>query len=190
MDLHTQNLLASFVVVFLISLFNSTNIYYTVLLMVNIFIIYFIFLMCLNFDFIAQAFLIIYAGAVVILFLLVIMLFDAPKPAGPVLSPETNFYSLSKTLLFIFSNVLFLTLIFYFLTKYYLFFSVSSHLHIEKSFVHTPLTMFFNNTNIVNLGNHMFNFFYLELLILGQLFIIIILGISLYFKKDCEHKAK
>lgn len=176
---HIQNFIFAVIIVSILSIFNTNSVYYSILLLLFVFLEFFGIILILNFDFVAYTFMIIYSGAVVILFVLVMMLFEQN-------SPEYSISTISRlpiSIILVNKSLFKLTLLFFYI---YLIFSIyllydssllNNILLIEKR----PMIAFFENSNIRNLGNSLFGLFFFELYLLGFVLLIVILTISIFF---------
>ena len=185
------NILSALVIILVLNTQNSVNVYNAILNLVIILIIFFFFVIELKFDFIAQALLTIYAGAILILFLLVMMMFDAPTNVG-------------KVSFFRNSNKMFLSYVACLITALFILFYHVSYIFLIKihmtknnilnsssiATVSEPMLNFLKNTNIINIGNHMFQFFHIELALFGLLLSVIIMGVNIYFNNISDISTK
>lgn len=182
---HFQNLLEAITITLVLTLYNSTNVYVSVLLLILVFLFYFLFLCYVELDFISQAFLIIYAGAIVILFILIMMVFESVTTKQKIynIRKKSIYFNISSIfillLLLLLFFVLFLCLNFSFLIKQ----ELSGILYFNY-----PFLTFFENSNIHTIGNHLFEYFSLEMFLFGLLLIIVIFSVSLFLNKTAHVK--
>lgn len=166
-----------------IGMITSYNPIFSILFMVNILILIALNLILLDIAYLGLIFIMIYVGAIVILFLFIIMMIPLKK----VTYSSTVYLAISFYFLFF---------LFFFLLKYlnkFALFSNNYFINI-KSKTHTifdsnSFIMFeeINNFNLLRIGNMLFNNYYLFVIIAGLILLVVMIG-SIFLTNEQQGK--
>lgn len=174
--LYWQYILQVLMLVVFISIFITRNNLYSLVFMVLMYLLVFPIFIWIQLDFIGAVFIMVYVGAVAILFLFVLMTIDVKKMAS---KPSYNrhivtykeFFAASVYFLFIFIVCCSL-------------FENSEILNLERLYdlghiYYTSLSEF----NVNNLGFLLYEFYFVELLLFGLLLLVALIGSVIFFRK-------
>lgn len=166
-----------------IGMITSYNPIFSILFMINILILISLNLILLDIAYLGLIFIMIYVGAIVILFLFIIMMIPLKK----VTYSSTVYLAISFYFLFF---------LFFFLLKYlnkFVLFSNNYFMNI-KSKPHTLLNydsfIIFeeiNNFNLLRIGNMLFNNYYIFILIAGLILLVVMIG-SIFLTNEQQGK--
>lgn len=166
-----------------IGMITSYNPIFSILFMINILILISLNLILLDIAYLGLIFIMIYVGAIVILFLFIIMMIPLKK----VTYSSTVYLAISFYFLFF---------LFFFLLKYlnkFVLFSNNYFMNV-KSKPHTLLNydsfIIFeeiNNFNLLRIGNMLFNNYYIFILIAGLILLVVMIG-SIFLTNEQQGK--
>lgn len=169
-----------------IYIFLTKNSVYSVLFLILCFILSAIILILFEKDFLALLFIMVYVGAVAVLFLFVIMMIDTKSIRKKLYLPNEAYISLIKITIFSFS-IGFLTL-FFFLLNTFQNYKIKNSLTSVENFIDLIYRLPKKQTNIDILGQVFYNDYGIAVLLAGFVLLIALVGsISLTFDLNSNY---
>jgi NADH-quinone oxidoreductase subunit J len=155
--------------------FSSQNPVYSVLFLILVFCDSACLLIILNVEFLALLYIIIYVGAIAVLFLFVVMMLNVKNETA---------YSIFHYIYFFVLNFLFISILNFYLSKVFVFFKGNEYIRFTKDFFITNIDTF---SNIVVFGQILYNYYLICFLLVGLLLFLSMIGaivLTLHFKSN------
>lgn len=166
-----------------IGMITSYNPIFSILFMINILILIALNLILLDIAYLGLIFIMIYVGAIVILFLFIIMMIPLKK----VTYSSTVYLAISFYFLFFlfFFLLKYLNKFALFSNNYFLTINNKTYSIFNETNIVIPTDV--NNINLLRLGNMLFNYYYIFIIIIGFILLVVMIG-SIFLTNEQQGK--